>query len=70
MEHEYQQASVELNGKTQHPAPLVFYAAVLRDAPQPKLAGRFLAWLQGPEARQILARYHYDGPGDDKPLVP
>jgi len=70
MEHEYQQASVELNGKTQHPAPLVFYAAVLKDAPQPKLAGRFLAWLQRPEAGQILARYHYDGPGDDKPLVP
>jgi molybdate/tungstate transport system substrate-binding protein len=70
MEKEYQQASVTLNGKTQQPAPLVFYAAVLRDAPQPKLAGRLLAWLQGPEARQILARYHYDGPGDDKPLVP
>jgi len=70
MEHEYQQTSVTLNGKPQRPAPLVFYAAVLDDAPQPKLAGRFLAWLQGPEARQILARYHYDGPGDDQPLVP
>jgi molybdate/tungstate transport system substrate-binding protein len=70
MEHEYQQASVTLNGKPQQPAPLVFYAAILKDAPQPKLAGRFLAWLQGSEARQILARYHYDGPGDDKPLVP
>jgi molybdate/tungstate transport system substrate-binding protein len=70
MEHEYKQASVKLNGKTQQPAPLVFYAAVLKDAPQPKLANRFLAWLQGPAARQILVRYHYDGPGDDKPLVP
>ncbi len=70
MEHEYQQASVKLNGKPQRPAPLVFYAAVLEDAPQPKLASRFLAWMQGPEARQILARYHYDGPGDDKPLLP
>jgi len=70
MEHEYQHASVNLNGKVQKPAPLVFYAAVLKDAPQPKLAARFLAWLQGPEARQILSRYHYDGPGDDKPLVP
>jgi molybdate/tungstate transport system substrate-binding protein len=70
MEKEYQQASVKLNGKTQQPAPLVFYAAVLKDAPQPKLASRFLAWLQGPEARQILGHYHYDGPGVDKPLVP
>src|SRR5580700_5976476 len=40
MEKEYQQASVTLNGKTHRPSPLVFYAAVLKDAPQPKLAGR------------------------------
>ena len=70
MEHEYQQASVTLNGKPHRPSPLVFYAAVLKDAPQPKLAERFVAWLQSPQAREILARYHYDDPGDDKPLVP
>lgn len=70
MEKEYQQASVTLNGKAHRPSPLVFYAAVLNDAPQPKLASRFVAWLRGPEARQILARYHYDDPGDAKPLVP
>ena len=61
---------VTLNGKAHRPSPLVFYAAVLNDAPQPKLASRFVAWLRGPEARQILARYHYDDPGDAKPLVP
>ena len=38
MEKEYQQASVTLNGKMHRPSPLVFYAAVLKDAPQPKLA--------------------------------
>ncbi|HVB80925.1 MAG TPA: extracellular solute-binding protein [Candidatus Binataceae bacterium] len=70
MEKEYQQTSVTLNGKTRRPSPLVFYAAVLKDAPRPKLAERFVAWLQGPEARQILSRYHYDEPGDAKPLVP
>jgi molybdate/tungstate transport system substrate-binding protein len=70
MEKEYQQATVVLNGKAHQPSPLVFYAAVLNDAPQPKLARRFLVWLQGPEARQILSRYHYDDPGDAKPLVP
>lgn len=70
MEHEYQQASVTLNGRTHRPSPLVFYAAVLKDAPQPKMAERFVAWLQGPEAREILSRYHYDGPGDATPLVP
>jgi molybdate/tungstate transport system substrate-binding protein len=70
MEHEYQQASVTLNGRTHRPSPLVFYAAVLKDAPQPKLAERFVAWLQGSEAREILSRYHYDGPGGATPLVP
>jgi molybdate/tungstate transport system substrate-binding protein len=70
MEKEYQQATVVLNGKAHQPSPLVFYAAVLNDAPQPKLARRFLVWLQGPEARQILSRYDYDDPGDAKPLVP
>jgi molybdate/tungstate transport system substrate-binding protein len=70
MEKEYQQASVTLNGKAHQPAPLIFYAAVLKDAPQPKLAGRFLAWLQGSDARQILSRYHYANPSDAKPLVP
>jgi molybdate/tungstate transport system substrate-binding protein len=70
MEDSYQKATVTLNGKTLHPAPLVFYAAVLKDAPQPELANRFLAWLQGSEAHEILSRYHYGGPGDAKPLTP
>jgi molybdate/tungstate transport system substrate-binding protein len=69
MEKGYQQASLTLNGKTHRPSPLVFYSAVLKDAPQPKLAARFVAWLRGPEGRQILARYHYDDPGDAKPLI-
>jgi molybdate/tungstate transport system substrate-binding protein len=70
MEHEYQQASVTLNGKTHRPSPLVFYAAVLKEAPHPKLAERFVTWLKSPAAREILSRYHYDGPGDAAPLVP
>ena len=70
MEDTYKKATVTLNAKTSHPAPLVFYAAVLKDAPQPELANRFLAWLQGPEDREILSRYHYDNPGDAKTLAP
>jgi molybdate/tungstate transport system substrate-binding protein len=70
MEKGYQQASVTLNGKARRPSPLVFYAAVLKDTLQSKLAERFVAWLRGSEARQILARYHYDDPGDAKSLVP
>ena len=70
MEDTYKKVTVTLNGKTLHPAPLVFYAAVLKDAPQPELANRFLTWLQGPEAREILTRYHYDSPGGSTPLTP
>jgi molybdate/tungstate transport system substrate-binding protein len=70
MEQQYQQASVALNGKTHRPSPLVFYAAILKQAPHSKLAGRFLAWMATPQARQILSRYHYDGPGDAEPLIP
>jgi molybdate/tungstate transport system substrate-binding protein len=70
MEDTYKKATVTLNGKTLHPALLVFYAAVMKDAPQAELATRFLTWLQSPEAREILARYHYDDPGDAKPLTP
>ena len=70
MEDTYKKVTVTLNRKTLHPAPLVFYAAVLKDAPQPELANRFLTWLQGPEAHEILTHYHYDRPGDSKPLTP
>jgi len=70
LENEYRHATITLNGKTLHPAPLVFYVAVLNDAPQPTLANRFIAWLQTPEAREIFSRYHYDEPGDATSLIP
>jgi molybdate/tungstate transport system substrate-binding protein len=70
MEDAYKKVTVTLNGKTLHPAPLVFYAAVLKDAPQPELANRFVTWLQSPEAREILSRYRYGSPGDRTPLTP
>jgi molybdate/tungstate transport system substrate-binding protein len=70
LENEYGHATITLNGKTLHPAPLVFYVAVLNDAPQPTLANRFIAWLQTPEAREIFSRYHYDEPGDATSLIP
>lgn len=69
-ENEYKKATVNLNGKRLHPSPLVFYAAVLKDAPQRELANRFLAWLQGPEAKAIFSRYHYDGARGDETLTP
>jgi molybdate/tungstate transport system substrate-binding protein len=70
MESAYKKATVTLNGKTLHPAPLVFYAAVMKDAPQPELAARFVTWLQGSAARVIFAKYHYDDAGSAPPLAP
>lgn len=69
MESAYEKPSVTLNGKTLHPAPLVFYAAVMKDAPQPELAARFVTWLQGDAARKIFTKYHYDDTGDAQPLA-
>ncbi|MBV8774239.1 MAG: extracellular solute-binding protein, partial [Deltaproteobacteria bacterium] len=70
LENEYRKATVKLNGKSLHPSPLVFYAAVLKDAPQPELATRFITWLQGPEAKAIFSRYHYDDAASEQTLTP
>ncbi len=70
MESRYRSASLNLNGKTLHPSPLVFYAAALKDAPHPRLAAKFLDWLQTPEAREIFTRFNYDPPGDAVALTP
>lgn len=70
MESAYKKATVTLDGKTLHPAPLIFYAAVMKDAPQAALAGRFVTWLQGRAARAIFRKYRYDDPVDAPPLAP
>jgi molybdate/tungstate transport system substrate-binding protein len=70
MESAYNKATVTLNRKTTHPAPLEFYAAVMKGAPQPELAARFMTWLNGTAAREIFAKYHYDDAGDAQPLTP
>lgn len=70
MESRYRSASVTLNGKTLHPSPLVFYAAVLKEAPHPRLAAKFVDWLLSREAREIFARFNYDPPGDAVALTP
>lgn len=45
--------------KTVHPGPLVFYAAVLENAPNPQGAAAFLAFLQSAEGQALLAKYGY-----------
>lgn len=70
LEAAYAKATVTLNGKTLHPAPLIFYAAVMKDAAQPALARRFVEWLQGEAARAIFAKYDYDAADGAPPLAP
>ena len=45
--------------KTLHPGLLVFYAAALKNAPNPQAARAFMAFLTGPDGQAIFARYGY-----------
>jgi len=60
--------SLTLGGKTYVPEPLIYYAAALKDAPNPKGAAAFVDWLRGSEAQDIFKRFHYAPSGDASPL--
>ncbi len=45
--------------KTVHPGLLVFYAAVLKNAPNPQAAQAFLAFLTGADGQAVFAKYGY-----------
>ena len=55
--------SLSAGGKNYDPEPLIYYAAVLKDAPNPKGATSFAEWLKGDEAQAIFRNYNYDPPG-------
>lgn len=61
---EHPEIAVSVGGKTFNPEPLIYYAAVLKDAPNPKGAAAFANWLRGDEAQAIFRRFNYDPPGD------
>ncbi len=63
----YAEAGLELDGKTYHPEPLVYYAAVLADAPHPAQAAAFVRFLAG-QGQTLFHRAGYDGPGTSTPL--
>jgi molybdate/tungstate transport system substrate-binding protein len=52
-----------VGSKTWQPEPLIYYAAVLKDAFNPKGATAFVEWLQGAEGQAIFRRFSYDPPG-------
>lgn len=61
---DHPEISLTVAGKTYSPEPLIYYAAVLKDAPNPRGAVAFVEWLKGDEAQAILRRFYYDPPGD------
>jgi len=48
--------------KTLHPQPLVFYAAVLKNAPHPELAQKFVQFMQSEQGRQLFTQNGYGQP--------
>jgi len=57
----YDAASLELGGKTFHPQPLVYYAAVLGGSPNKDKAAAFVNWLAA-DARKLFQQAFYDPP--------
>ncbi|WP_206064294.1 extracellular solute-binding protein [Oleiagrimonas sp. C23AA] len=58
----YNKASFKLDGKMLRVQPLVFYAAVLKNARHPKQARAFVDFLQSPAGQKLLAQYGYSKP--------
>jgi molybdate/tungstate transport system substrate-binding protein len=65
---EHPDVTLSVGGKTYTPEPLIYYAAVLKDAPNAKGAEAFMEWLKGDEAQRIFRKYNYDPPGDASSL--
>jgi molybdate/tungstate transport system substrate-binding protein len=60
---EHPDVRLSIDGKTFYPEPLVFYAAVLKEAANPKGGAAFVDWLKSGEAQRLLRKHQYDSPG-------
>ena len=60
--------TLNLGGKTYTPEPLIYYTAVLKDAPNARGAAAFAEWLKSGEAQAIFKRFYYDPPGEASAL--
>lgn len=67
---EHPDITLTVGGKTYNPEPLIYYAAALKDAPNPKAAAAFAGWLKDARAQAIFHRFFYDPPGDASALRP
>ncbi|HEY6972559.1 MAG TPA: extracellular solute-binding protein, partial [Candidatus Angelobacter sp.] len=61
---EHPDVSLTVGGKTYSPEPLIYYAAVLKDAANRKAAAAFADWLKGDQAQAIFRRFYYDPAGE------
>src|SRR5215469_2092765 len=68
--NEHPDITLNVSGKTYTPEPLIYYCAVLKDAPNSKGAAAFAGWLKGEEAQGIFRRHNYDPPGEASDLHP
>ncbi|HVA36097.1 MAG TPA: extracellular solute-binding protein [Candidatus Dormibacteraeota bacterium] len=59
----YRTVSLALGQKVYRPEPLVYYVAVLKDAPHRQEAAAFARWLLEAEAQDIFRSFAYDAPG-------
>lgn len=64
VDSEHPDVTLTVGGKTYRPEPLIYYAAVLKDAPNPRGAAAFVNWLSGDQAQAIFRKFDYDPPGD------
>jgi len=67
---DHPEVTLTVNRKTYNPEPLIYYAGVLKDAPNPEGAAAFAEWLRGNEAQAIFRRYSYDPPAEALALRP
>jgi len=67
MSERYAAASLDISGKTFHPEPLAYYAAVLDASTHKDKAQAFVGWLAG-GAQTIFREYFYDPPSGAAPL--
>jgi molybdate/tungstate transport system substrate-binding protein len=65
---DHPEVTLSIGGKTYTPEPLIYYAAVLKDAPNPQGAAAFTEWLTGKEGQAIFRKFNYDPPADASAL--
>lgn len=70
LQAEHPDIKLAIGDKSWTPESLIYYAAQLKDAPNPRGAAALIEWLKGVEGQNIFLQFRYDAPGNAKPLRP